>query len=178
MTAPASNPAARDRDLVEAVLGGDNRAMRDLYLAHHRRIFGLALRLTGNIGDAEDVVQDTFLRAWRNLSRFRGDSSFGTWLYRIAVNLCRDLGRKRKPTEPEANGVSATGAGDPFARKHLEAALAGLPHGYREVVVLHDVLELGHAEIAEVLEIAIGTSKSQLHKARAQLRKILQRRSP
>jgi RNA polymerase sigma-70 factor (ECF subfamily) len=164
-----------DRDLVEAVLDGNNRAMHELYTSHHRRIYGLALRLTGNIGDAEDVVQETFLRAWRNLKRFRGDSSFGTWLYRIAVNLCRDLGRKRRPTEPEKNGVSTATPGDPLARKQLEAALAGLPHGYREIVVLHDVLELGHGEIAEVLEIAVGTSKSQLHKARAQLRKTLRR---
>lgn len=162
-----------DRELVEAVRQGNGQAMRELYRAHHRRIYGLALRLTGNVGDAEDVVQETFLRAWRKLDRFRGESSFGTWLYRIAVNLCRDLARKRKPTESDAEGATAIEPGDVLAREQLQTALAGLPHGYREVVVLHDVLDLAHAEIADVLGIAVGTSKSQLHKARVQLRKNL-----
>lgn len=173
MPTPAPQSAARDRELVREVLAGRVQAMHELYGAHHRRIYGLALRLTGNAGDAEDVVQDTFVRAWRNLERFRGESSFGTWLYRIAVNLCRDLARKRRPTDALAERAVGPSGADPFARKHLEAALAALPRGYREIVVLHDVLELGHSEIASVLGIAVGTSKSQLHKARAQLRRAL-----
>jgi RNA polymerase sigma-70 factor (ECF subfamily) len=171
-----SSRAARDRALVASVRQGDNRAMQELYGEHHRRIYGLALRLTGNAGDAEDVVQDTFLRAWSNLSRFRGDSTFGTWVYRIAVNLCRDRARRRKPVTEETEIAAPRKNGDDvLAREQLEAALAGLPAGYREIVVMHDVLELGHREIAEVLGIAVGTSKSQLHKARAQLRRQLTR---
>ncbi len=172
-TEPA--PADRgDRELVEQARAGSGPAMHELYRAHHRRIYGLTLRLTGNTGDAEDAVQETFLRAWRNLGRFRGESSFGTWLYRIAVNLCRDAARKHRPTETATDGVVAPPErGDVLAREQLQAALARLPRGYREVVVLHDVMELGHADIADLLGIAVGTSKSQLHKARVQLRRSL-----
>jgi RNA polymerase sigma-70 factor (ECF subfamily) len=173
ITGPTS--AAKDRDLVQQCIDGDDRAMLTLYQQNKGRIYALALRMTGNASDADDVVQDTFLKAWRNLSRFRRESSFGTWLYRIAVNLCRDLAKRRQPTEEEVDGVAPYNSGDAIARKHLTQALASLPQGYREIVVLHDVLELGHPEIADILDVAVGTSKSQLHKARVELRRILNR---
>ncbi len=172
MVLATTKSRGKDQLLVDRCLQGDDRAMGEIYLQHGDKVFALAMRLTGNRGDAEDVVQDTFLRAWRNLARFRGDASLGTWLYRIALNCCRDLNKRRRPVAGKADGVVLPQAADVLARKRLEIALARLPAGYREVIILRDVMELGHAEVAEVLKISVGTSKSQLHKARAQLRRI------
>lgn len=165
--------ADEDAQWVAACQGGDERAMQRLYAKHHRRLFALALRLTGSRGDAEDVVQEAFLRAWRALPKFRGESQFGTWIYRITLNLCRDMYKRRRPTEPEVEGEVAPAAGDGIARRRLTAALESLSEGYREVLVLHDVMELRHPEIAEILGVEVGTSKSQLHKARAKMRALL-----
>lgn len=165
--------ADEDAQWVAACQAGDERAMQSLYAKHHGRLFGLALRLTGSRGDAEDVVQEAFLRAWRALPKFRGESRFGTWIYRIAVNLCRDQYKRRRPTEPEVDGEVPPAASDGIARRRLEAALEELSEGYREVLVLHDVMELRHPEIAEILGVEVGTSKSQLHKARAKMRALL-----
>lgn len=179
--------AATDADgpLVERCRAGDAGAMQQLYARHHGRLYAMALRLTGSRADAEDVVQDAFLRAWRALDRFRGGARFGTWIYRIALNRCRDLhGRRRPDVElDEGDGQSEGGAigdggagpagGDGIARRRLETALAELSRGYREVLVLHDVMELRHPEIAGILDIDVGTSKSQLHKARARMRRLL-----
>ena len=152
--------------------------MREIYGKHADRVFALARRLVGNRSDAEDVLQETFLRAWRSLSRFRGEASLGTWLYRIAVNLSRDLTKRRRPNAPQIDGISSQRSSDVIVRKRLESALTQLSPGYREVLTLHDVMELGHAEIADVLNISVGTSKSQLHKARAALRRIWSDNSP
>lgn len=162
-----------DRALVARCRAGDERAMQQLYQRHAGRLFALALRLTGRRSDAEDVVQDTFLRAWRGLEGFRAESSVGTWLYRIALNRCRDAFARRRPEEPEVEGVAEVREGDALARRGLEAALAALPEGYREVLLLHDVMELEHPEIAAILGVEVGTSKSQLHKARARMRELL-----
>ena len=130
-------------------------------------------------------MQDAFLRAWRALDRFRGGARFGTWIYRIALNRCRDVHAGRRPSVelderdgPPAGGAAGAGGagpagGDGIARRRLEAALAELSRGYREVLVLHDVMELRHPEIAGILDIDVGTSKSQLHKARARMRRLL-----
>jgi len=144
-----------------------------LYQRHCGKIYGLALRLSGSQADAEDVVQDTFMRAFRHLGKFRKDSSFGTWLYRIAVNRTRDLIKRRKPASPELEIATQPGQADALMGRRLEKALGKLPAGYREVLVLHDVLGMRHAEIGPVLGIKAGTSKSQLHKARANMRQIL-----
>jgi len=165
--------ADEDAGWVAACQAGDERAMQRLYAKHHGRLFAMALRLTGNRGDAEDVVQEAFLRAWRALPSFRGEASFGTWIYRIAVNLCRDQFKRRRPTEPEVEGQAAPTPGDGIARRRLESALQSLSAGYREVLVLHDVMELKHPEIAEILGVEVGTCKSQLHKARARMRALL-----
>ena len=134
----------------------------------------MAVRMTGNRSDAEDVVQDAFVRAWRSLPGFRAEASFGTWIYRIAINLCRDLARRAKPVDEEVEGESPPGQSDGIARRRLAAALEQLSDGYREVLVLHDVMELRHPEIAEILGVDVGTSKSQLHKARARMRALMQ----
>ena len=173
MAAPEALEPTEDGELVRLALGGDQVAMQRLYTRHHGRVFALALRLTGSRTDAEDVVQDVFLRAWRALERFRGEASFATWIYRIALNLCRDRFKQRKPIEPEVEGAVAPTAADGIARRRLSAALGQLSEGYREVLVMHDVLELKHPEIAQILGVEVGTSKSQLHKARASMRQLL-----
>ena len=171
--------ATEDLALVQECLGGDSMAMQRLYRRHGDRLYALALRLTGTVSDAEEVVQETFLRAWRNLHRFRGESAFGTWLYRITTNLCRDHLKRHQRTglrdaQPEAvsNIADELPAGvDALARRRLEDALDKLTPRQREVLVLHDVMELDHPQIAEVLELPAATSKSHLHRARARLRR-------
>ena len=162
-----------ERALVQRCRAGDPGAMRQLYLRHAGRLLGLAQRMLGDAAEAEDVLQECFLKAWRGLDRFRGDAAFGTWLYRITINLCRDRARKRQPQPSQIEPGEAWQAPDVLAREQLERALRALPEGYREVLLLHDVLELDHGEIAEVLGVARGTSKSQLHKARARMRGLL-----
>ncbi len=143
----------------------------------------MALRLTGSVADAEDVVQETFLRAFRKFKSFRGDSAVGTWLVRIAINLCRDMykTRQKMPVKDDREGGSVqldslqtnVQAADTIERKRLEAALSMLPHGYREALIMHDVLGMDHSEIAKAAGSSPGTSKSQLHKARAKMRELL-----
>ncbi len=172
-----------DYTLVARCKSGDEAAMQILFSRHQQRLYAMALRLTGSTADAEDVVQDTFLRAFKSLKSFRGDSAVGTWLCRIAINLSRDLYKKKSKmktkSDSEGEGLSVdtlpapAQGGDSFVRKRLEAALRLLPDGYREVLVMHDVMELGHGEIAKILGMKEGTSKSQLHKARARMRDLL-----
>ena len=164
-----------EHELLARCRDGDEMAMQVLYNQHHRKVYAMALRLTGSESDAEDVVQDTFLKAFKYIGKFRGDSAVSTWLCRIAINLSRDAYKKKSRTRPEAD-LELTDSREPrdgLARKHLEAALAQLPEGYREVLVMHDVMDMGHAEIAGILDIQEGTSKSQLHKARARMRELL-----
>jgi RNA polymerase sigma-70 factor (ECF subfamily) len=169
-----------DRVLAEAVLdGGDEGAFRELYERHTPRLYMLALRLMGGSEpDAEDVVQETWIRACEGLDRFRWDSAFSTWLRRIGVNVAVDSLRRR--------GRDLAGTGNPDLdtpasslpldeRIDLEGAIEALPDGYRQVVVLHDVEGMTHREIAELLNVTEGTSKKQLFSGRRALRKHLTR---
>jgi RNA polymerase sigma-70 factor, ECF subfamily len=169
-------------DLINRAKAGDQEAFEALYRAHVTRVFALALRLTGDREQAAELVQDTFVRAWEALPRFRGDSAFGTWLHRIAVNVLlesrRSEGRRSKrvvfaedPAELERPAPEAT----PGTRMDLEQAIAGLPEGARVVFVLHDVEGYEHQEIGRMTGIAEGTSKAQLFRARRLLRKALDR---
>jgi RNA polymerase sigma-70 factor, ECF subfamily len=164
-----------DREIVARCQQGDQGAMQVLFERHNKKIYAMALRMTGSGADAEDVVQDTFIKAFRYLPKFRGDSAVGTWLYRIAVNLTRDLHKRRQRSrpEPEMDPGEHVEPRDTLAAKELERALQELPEGYREVLVLHDVMEKDHKEIASILDVKVGTSKSQLHKARARMRELL-----
>jgi RNA polymerase sigma-70 factor (ECF subfamily) len=153
-------------------VGHDEAKYAALYQRYAGRIYAMALRITGSRADAEDVLQETFLRAWGAAATFRGDSSEGTWLCRIAINRSRDLLRRRPPLR-DAEPADPVAPGDPPANRELARALGRLPDGYREVLVMHDVLGMNHAEIAHVLEVDVGTSKSQLHKARARMRELL-----
>ena len=163
---------------------GDLGAFEELYRTHAGRLYSVALRLVGNPADAEDLLQEIFLAAHRKLDTFRGESSLGTWLYRLATNLCLDhlrsrTGRSRHVTdsiddEPGLFDVATSSLAEQTVTKmDLERALARLPEGCRSAFVLHDVEGLEHREVAEILGVAEGTSKSQVHKARLKLRKML-----
>jgi RNA polymerase sigma-70 factor (ECF subfamily) len=178
---PVEQRVSEETALIDAVRRGAPGSREALYHRYKRRIFALASRIAGP-GDAEEVTQEAFIRIFRGLARFRGDSALGTWIYRLAVNAALShRSRRPPPTEPLDGGgfggstfvASEPVNGDAVLRARLERGLAKLPIGYRTVVVLHDVEGLEHEEIAAVLGCHVGTSKSQLHKARARLREIL-----
>lgn len=179
-TADREDPFADEHALVEGCRRGERPAMHALYERYRRRVFSLIARIVG-AQDAEELTQDVFLRAFRGLEKFRGEAQLSTWMYRLAVNAAlshatRDQSRARKNLSDDALvdlPAPAKEEGDPKLRARLSAALAALPAGYRAVLVLHDVEGLQHEEIAEVLGCRVGTSKSQLHKARAKMRELL-----
>jgi RNA polymerase sigma-70 factor (ECF subfamily) len=172
----------RDLALAERCRAGEAGAFEDLYRGHAPRLFGLACRMVGR-ADAEDLLQEIFLPAHRKLALYKGESSLGTWLFRLATNLCLDHLRSRGArfahvTEeldeaPEASPAQSGAVLGVVDRIDLERALASLPPGCRSVFVLHDVEGLEHREIGDLLGISDGTSKSQLHKARMRLRRLL-----
>ena len=157
--------------LVARASGGDPRAFEGLYRMHVDRVYGLCLRMTGNVGEAEDCAQEAFIQAWNKLDKFRGDSAFGTWMHRIAVNAV--LGRMRKSkreqdriqvvAERQSTPVSI---GDTGELRDLSDAIDRLPEGARHVFVLTGVYGYSHEETSEMLGVAVGTSKAQLHRAR------------
>ena len=172
-------------DLIARVLAGDRIAARELYDAHAPRVFRLAFRLTGDADLAREFTQDTFVRAFGQLSRFRGDSALSTWLHRITVTVVANAMRKVKrfrerETDLEdvhphhAAGLDGGPGGvDPVLRDRLHRAIDDLPEIYRTTVILHDIEGYTHTEIAEILGVAEGTCKSRLSQARAQLRAAL-----
>lgn len=166
-----------DSPLVEAVRRNDERATEQLYRKHASKVYTYALRSTKNTDVAEEVTQETFIRAFRSISSFRGRAKFRTWLLSIAVNQVRTYARKPNCTqpleEPDMIGGDVRAPTQPLLKKRLNEALSELPAGYRDVVVMHDVLGMAHEEIAEARRCTVGTSKSQLHKARAKLRELL-----
>ena len=162
-----------DASLVSSCQKGDKHALHLLYNRHHAYLFAVARRLTGQQADAEDIVQETFVRAWKAISSFRAQAAVRTWLLRIAVNLCRNMHGRRRETVQLTETPAPPEDSDALAKRWLDRALKKLPGGYREVLVLHDVLELNHFEIAEVLGVSVGTTKSQLHRARAKMRDFL-----
>lgn len=173
-------PSADERLLARAVVeSGDERAFRELYRRHSPALYQLVLRMLGGVQhDAEDVVQEAWIRAVRQLGNFRWESSLRTWLSAIALNLAREVLRKRvrQPAGdfPEGFEPPARPTRD-GERIDLERAIERLPDGYRTVLVLHDLEGYTHEEISRHLEIAVGTSKSQLFDARRAMRALLQR---
>jgi RNA polymerase sigma factor (sigma-70 family) len=167
-----------DHALVEAVVhDGDELAFRELYRRHSPRLYPLVLRMVGgNEVDAEDVVQEAWIRATAGMRRFRGDSSFSTWLIAIGLNAARDHLRRRgrwSATEDVDQVEIPVPAAPHGQRLDLERAIALLPPGCRAVLVLHDIEGFTHVEIAKQLGIAVGTSKSQLFAARRAARTLL-----
>ncbi len=174
-----------DTALVARVRAGDVEAFEALYKQHAARIYSLASRMAGSPDEGEDLVQEIFLQAYRKLGSFKGDASVGTWLYRLAVNHCLDFVRSRRAKMGRVTDtLDAAGSFEPvspretpLARLDLERAIEQLPAGCREAFVLHDVEGFDHKEVARLLGIAEGTSKSQVFKARMKLRGLLARRT-
>jgi RNA polymerase sigma-70 factor (ECF subfamily) len=168
-----------DRELCDSIVrSGDERAFRELYRKHSPAVYQLVLRVLGGSNvDAEDVVQETWIRAVRQLQNFRWESSLRTWLSAIALNLSRETLRKRARAAleelPDHLAVASATIRD-GDRVDLERAIARLPEGYRTVLVLHDLEGYTHEEISRHLQIAVGTSKSQLFDARRAMRAMLQ----
>lgn len=179
--------ANQEKTLLEDARAGNREALGELYRLHSRRVYNLTLRMTGDPAEAADLAQDAFLKAFGAIESFRGDSGFGTWLHRIAVNTVRDHFRKRRPQPTDeaslerlveaADGPRASHASrDPVEDRlsdEVKAALAALPEDFRLTVVLCDLLDYSYAEAADILDIAEGTVKSRLFRARALLARSL-----
>ena len=172
---PAGAAAA---DCVARAASGDVRAFEDLYAAHLPRVHSLVRRMTGG-RDTDEITQDVFVRVWQKLGTFRGDSAFGTWLHRLAVNVVIERFRGeavRRARLHDGEGIFDTLSAPSRPRDvsiDFEAALERLPDGAREIFVLHDVEGYKHHEIGTLLGISPGTSKAQLHRARMMLRRHL-----
>jgi len=182
LTAPGSDYSSRmvaiekpelmdEADWIARAQQADTRAFERLYRMHIDKIYGLCLRMTGNVSEAEDCAQEAFIQAWNKLDRFRGDSAFSTWLHRIAVNAV--LGRMRKSKrERDRIQVAMEVASSPASiaddgeMRDLSDAVDRLPEGARHVFVLFAVYGYSHEEAGGMLGIAPGTSKAQLHRAR------------
>ena len=178
-----------DSDVARAA-SGDREAFERLYREHVNRVFSLCARMVADRQRAEELTQDVFVRAWEKLHLFRGESSFGTWLHRMTVNVVLNArksdGRRQsrfEDSEEDNGGVDSVASSStsgtvgmplpPGDLLDLEQAIGKLPPGARRVFVLHDVEGYKHHEIAAMLEISAGTSKAQLHRARMMLRKHL-----
>lgn len=176
-----------DLELIRAAAAGDAAAFEQLYRQHYRRVYSLCLRMLSSQTQAEDLTQEVFLQVFRKLGSFRGDSAFTTWLHRLTVNQVlmhfRKRGVKLEHTSEEGDftnvvdtPLQSTRRISMVDRLALEKAIAELPPGYRTVFALHDIEGYEHEEIANMLGVSIGTSKSQLHKARMRLRELLMKK--
>jgi len=171
--------ALSERELLEQAKAGDLEAFAEFVRTFERRIRTVLYRLLDDARDVDEAVQDTFVQAWRNLERFRGDAAPYTWLYRIAVNEA--LMRRRRKTLPTSEPQETMGAGgeDAFAaadaRAFLIERLRRLPVEFRAAVVLRDVEGLSNEEVAQALEISLAAAKSRIHRGRMQLREELER---
>ena len=170
--------AGDDASDVAAAAAGDVRAFERVYRRHVARIHSTAVRMLGP-EEADDATQDVFVRAWQRLGQFRGDSAFGTWLFRLAVNVMLSrrevvaIRNKRHVDDAELVESLSSADDSPELGVDFQAAIARLPPGMRQIFVLHDIEGYKHDEIAAMLGIAQGTSKSQLHRVRMILRKYL-----
>jgi RNA polymerase sigma-70 factor, ECF subfamily len=177
-----------DLQLAQKAAAGDLPAFEELYRRHFRRVYALCFRMVGNATEAEDLTQEVFTQVFNKIGSFRGESQFTTWLHRLTVNLVlmhfrKSSFRHEKTTEEGETPVQIVlGTANPNSmpimdRIALEKAISQLPPGYRTVFVLYDVEGYDHEEIAKILGISSGTSKSQLHKARLKLREILRQQA-
>lgn len=177
-----------DYDLTREASAGDAASFEEIYRRHSRRVYAICLRMTGNATEAEDLTQDTFAHLFRKIGTFRGSSAFTTWLHRLTVNqvLMHFRRRRARPETVTEDGEAPVemvrGSENPnrmpvVDRIALEQAIAQLPEGYRRVFLLHDVEGYEHEEIARMLGVAAGTSKSQLHKARMKLRTLIKQQA-
>lgn len=174
---------------VQLAAAGDVTAFEELYQSYHRRVYSLCLRMTRNTTEAEDLTQDVFVQLFRKLKTFRGEASFVTWLHRLTVNVVlmhfrKPAFRMEQTTDDGEIPTRVVAGTDNPARMSLidhislEHAIKQLSPGYRTVFILHDVEGYEHEQIGKILGCAVGTSKSQLHKARIKLRRLLKAQTP
>ncbi len=184
-----ASSAHLDFDLIKRAQQGDPDAFATLFHAHKMRVYSLCFRMTNNAAEAEDLVQEAFVQVFRKLATFRGDSALSTWLYRVAVNTVLMHFRRKKPCpvsldEPHHHSEDVGrvrceyGTRDGrletcVTRLALARAIKKLPEGYRAIFLLHEVEGYQHHEIADLLGCSVGTSKSQLHKAKLRIRELL-----
>ena len=186
--AVANVAKATDFELAQVASKGDMAAFEEIYRRHHRRVYSICLRMLQNASEAEDLTQDVFIQLYRKIGSFRGDSAFTTWLHRMTVNQVLMHFRKRtvkfeKTTEEgETPEQIVSGTANPEKMRivdkiALDNAIEQLPAGYKNVFLLHDVEGFEHEEVARILGCSVGTSKSQLHKARLKLQKLLKKKA-
>ncbi len=177
-------PDADDFSLCRLASGGNLAAFELLYQRYHRRTYSLCLRMTNSQTEAEDLTQEVFIQLFRKIGSFRGDSAFSTWLHRLTVNQVlmhfrrRSVKNEKTSEDGEIPEQIVSGTANPnkmfvLDRLALNKAIEQLPPGYKKVFILHDVEGYEHEEIARMLRLSVGTSKSQLHKARLKLRGLL-----
>lgn len=168
----------RDEDLVRRYLSGDRAAFAALVERHERRVYNLALRMTGREEDARDAAQDAFLTVLRKLSSFRGEAAFTTWLHRVTINACYDLLRKRQRAPLLDLDADLPTVEPPPSPDHadlsdlsidVQRALLQVPEDFRAVMILHDVHDLPQEEVARIVGVPVGTVKSRLHRGRVAL---------
>lgn len=185
---PADLSKVKDLELTKAAGEGNMAAFEEIYNRHHRRVYSICLRMLQSPSEAEDLTQDVFIQLYRKIGSFRGDSAFTTWLHRMTVNQVLMHFRKRtvkfeKTTEEgETPDQMVPGTTNPDKMRivdkiALDNAIEQLPAGYKNVFVLHDVEGYEHEEVARILGCSVGTSKSQLHKARLKLQKLLRKKA-
>jgi RNA polymerase sigma-70 factor (ECF subfamily) len=169
-----------EKELIERSRGGEHEAFAELYNQHVDRVYRLTYRMAGDEDLARDFTQEAFVRAYQKLDQFRGDSSFSTWIHSIAVSVSLNGLRKvqrhraRERSLDDAPQLAAAGAlPDPSLKARLKEAIDGLPELYRTVFLMHDLEGYSHREIATALDVAEGTSKARLSRARAKLRGML-----
>lgn len=173
-----------DLELCRLASEGNLPAFEMIYQRYHRRTYSLCLRMTSSQTEAEDLTQEVFIQLFRKIGSFRGDSAFSTWLHRLTVNQVlmhfrrRSVKNERTTDDGEIPERSVPGSANPgrmqvVDRIALKNAISELPNGYKNVFVLHDVEGFEHEEVARQLGISVGTSKSQLHKARLKLRGLI-----
>ena len=187
---------ATEKKLIELSVSGDIEAFETLIQSHQKRVYNIALRMTGNPEDAQELAQDAIVRAFTSIGKFRGDSSFSTWLYRITINVCTDFLRKRRKTTvismeqgPVSNennqGIQieeeAPGPDELAEKKQLKElvreAIDLLSDEHKQVLILRDIMDMSYKEIANTLNVNEGTIKSRLNRARAGLKKIIMQRA-
>ena len=175
------NRTTSETELVERCKKGEQNAFKKLYDMYKDKVFSTAVRMLGNVQDSEDTTQDIFIKLFKNINNYRGYSSLSTWIYKVAVNTCFDNLRKRKKHEKDKSfDVIDDIPSLPYMEKQpssvqviIEKEIQKLPEGYRTVFVLHEVEGFKHEEISKIMNIAPGTSKSQLSAAKSILRKNL-----
>lgn len=191
---PRNPDAAHLTEAIHLAQQGDVAAFEFIYRLHCRRVYALCLRMVKDPSEAEDLTQEAFLQVFRKIHTFRGESAFSSWLHRLTANIVLMRLRRKKLTSTSLDQVFAADDGEDrpgyevggpdvrltgvFDRANLQRAVNQLPQGYKAMFILHDVEGYQHKEIAEILRCSVGTSKSQLHKARKAIREFLQSLQP